>query len=302
MQKIVIGAILISVVLLGIVYKYVGGIIGDDIVNQLSMAAAVIIIAVAVGVSLKYVNQMKNDKATGKLADENWDGIGEYKNNIPAGWGLSFLGTLAWFFYYLLFGWPVNQYSQIGEYNDEVKAYNSKFEETFKNISGNHEKLKEMGESIFLVQCAPCHGISGDGMDGKAANLTHRIDKEAVLYALNKGSNIGFYEGSEMPLFDWMEAGDQEAVASYVAGGMKGNEKGATVFADNCAACHGMEGEGMEYVAPALNKFNASIVAHVLEAGKKGAIGAMPKFTVESGRLNSVQQEALGAYITSLGE
>ena len=30
------------------------------------------------------------------------------------------------------------------------------------------ETLKAMGESIFLVQCAPCHGVDGEGIGGKA--------------------------------------------------------------------------------------------------------------------------------------
>ncbi len=32
-----------------------------------------------------------------------------------------------------------------------------------------------MGQSIFLVQCAPCHGVDAEGIDGKAQDLTKRI-------------------------------------------------------------------------------------------------------------------------------
>ncbi|WP_215424888.1 cytochrome c, partial [Campylobacter jejuni] len=66
-------------------------------------------------------------------------------------------------------GYPLNSYSSIGEYNEEVKAYNTKFEEKFQNLST--EDKVAMGKKIFLVQCSACHGITGDGINGKAQNL-----------------------------------------------------------------------------------------------------------------------------------
>ena len=51
------------------------------------MLGAVAIITISVFVSLKYVNQMKNDTAKWwELAEEKWDGIGEYKNLFQQGW------------------------------------------------------------------------------------------------------------------------------------------------------------------------------------------------------------------------
>ena len=32
---------------------------------------------------------MQTDKADGKLVDENWDGIGEYQNELPNGWAVA---------------------------------------------------------------------------------------------------------------------------------------------------------------------------------------------------------------------
>jgi cytochrome c oxidase cbb3-type subunit 3 len=301
MKKIIIVSILVSLVLLAVIYSYVGDIIGDDIVNQLSLLAAVIILALTVGVGLKYVNQMKNDKASGQVTGDDWDGIQEYTNPLPMGWAVSFIGTLIFFIWYNLAGYPVWAYSQIGEYNEEVKDYNAKFENLHKNIS--NDELHAMGESIFLVNCAPCHGVTGDGMDGKAADLTSRISKESVLFVINNGSNNGFMgAGTSMPSYSWLPDQDKKDVAEFVAKGLTGNKKGSEVFATNCAMCHGADGAGMPYVAPSLKSFTPDLVKSILETGKKGAIGQMPAFKVEEMRLTETQQKAVGTYISNLNE
>ncbi len=309
MKNLVIVSVLVSLVLIGVIYSYVGDIIGDDMVNILSMLAAVIILGLTVGVGLKYVNQMKTDKASGELADENWDGIGEYKNNIPVGWGVSFIGTIIFFFWYLLSGYPVWSFSQIGQYNEEVKAYNQKFEEKHKNMG--EDELLAMGESVFLVNCAPCHGVTADGMDGKAADLTRRLSAKSVEYAIRNGSNNGLVgEGIAMPnkdgLFNMntgMPISDEEikVVANYVANGFVG-KRGAEIFAGTCSACHGPDGKGQPFVAPNIRNFTPDLVQAVLQHGKKGAIGTMPSFKVEELRLNETQQKAVGTYISNLNE
>ena len=87
-----------------------------------------------------------------------------------------------------------------------------------------------------------------------------------------------------------------DAVSAYVANGMSG--AGADVFAGTCAACHGEDGKGMEYVAPSVATFTPALVTNVLNNGKKAAIGTMPAFN----NLNAKQKEAVGAYITSLSK
>ncbi len=72
--------------------------------------------------------------------------------------------------------------------------------------------------------------------------------------------------------------------------------EGSDIFAGTCSACHGVDGNGMDFVAPSIASFNSKLVTNVLNHGKKGAIGKMPAFD----RLNAKQKEAVGAYITSL--
>jgi cytochrome c oxidase cbb3-type subunit 3 len=297
MKNIIIVSVAVSIVLIGVIYSYVGDIIGDDMVNILSMLAAILILGITVGVGIKYVNQMKNDKASGNLADENWDGIGEYKNELPNGWAVSFLGTIVWAVWYWFLGYPLWAYSQIGEYNEEVKAHNAKFEEKWQNIS--KDDLNAMGESVFLVNCAPCHGVTGDGMDGKAADLTKRLDAKAVEHAIRNGSNnhlVNEYMSMPAGLL-WNEV-DIKQVSNYVANGFTG--AGAETFATNCASCHGADGKGIPGVGANIRTFTPDLVKAVLENGKKGGIGTMPSFKVEELRLTETQQKAVGTYISNL--
>lgn len=309
MNKTVLAAIIVVIAMLGFTYVAVGGAGGmggeGDWVNKLAVLGAVVLVIVTAFVVTKYVRQMQFDKASGKLADENWDGIGEYKNELPFGWAIIFLGLTIWAIWYFLAGYPVNAYSQIGEYNEEVAAHDAKFEAQYANM--DDATLKEMGQSVFIVQCAPCHGLQADGIDGKAANLNHRLEEKSIKHVIQNGSNNQLL-GMEMPMPDrngLMNANtgalitdaEIDAVAKYVAGGMKGTE-GADVFAGTCAACHAADGKGTDMVAPSIAEFNPTLIANVLKHGKKGAIGQMPAFN----NLTDVQVKALGAYVTGLSK
>ena len=307
MNKLYLWGIIITVAMLGFTYMSVigseGGLNGD-IVNMLTIGAAVALVIITVFVVIKYVRQMQTDTATGELADESWDNIGEYKNPVPMGWAIMFLGTMVWGMWYFLVGYPVNAYSQIGEYNEDTAAHNAKFEAQYASITG--DRLVEMGESVFLAECKVCHGLSADGIDGKAANLNQRLEAKTIKHVVENGSNNHLL-GSEMPMPDrnglfnattgaLITDAEIDAVSAYVANGMSG--AGADVFAGTCSFCHGEDGMGMEYVAPSIAAFNPTLVTNVLNHGKKGVIGTMPAFD----RLNAKQKEAVGAYITSLSK
>jgi cytochrome c oxidase cbb3-type subunit 3 len=263
----------------------------SDPINLITTIGAIAIAFITVGVTTKYIGQMKSDKATGSLVGERWDDIGEYSNDLPGGWAYSFLGTLIWALWYFTLGFPVNGYSQIGEWNQETKAYNTKFEAMHKNADA--ATLKAIGESVFLVQCAPCHGVTADGLSGKAHDLTKRFSKDQVLAVIANGSNqLKFPMGAMPPMM--ATGADAEAIATFVAGGMKGTVPAS--FAA-CTACHGADGKGNGGTAPNIAEFDDTIITHVLENGKKGSIGAMPSF---KNRLTPVQQKALATYIQSL--
>src|SRR6218665_1141006 len=109
MKSMIIGGIILIIALLAGTYFAAGDAFnGDDYINSLTMLGAVAIITITVFVALKYVNQMKNDTASGDLAEEKWDGIGEYKNPLPTGWALAFTGAIIWMFWYFTVGYPIN--------------------------------------------------------------------------------------------------------------------------------------------------------------------------------------------------
>ena len=49
----------------------------------------------------------------------------------------------------MLFGYPTNSFSQIGQWNEENIAYNKKFEAKWKNPS--KETLEAIGQSTYFV-------------------------------------------------------------------------------------------------------------------------------------------------------
>jgi len=307
MNKLYLWGIIITAIMLGATYYTIfltkGGLNGD-IVNMLAIAGAISLVIITVFVVIKYVRQMQSDTAQGQLADEQWDGIGEYLNDLPMGWAVAFLLTIIWGMWYFTIGYPVNAYSQIGEYNEDTAVHNAKFESKYASITG--DRLVDMGKSVFLAECKVCHGLNADGIDGKAADLNVRIEEKTVKFAIENGSNNHLL-GSEMPMPDrnglfnsntgaLITDAEIDVVSKYVANGMKGD--GAEVFAGTCAACHGEDGKGLDYVAPSVATFSSELVTNILNYGKKGAIGKMPAFE----RLNAKQKEAVGAYVTSLSE
>jgi cytochrome c oxidase cbb3-type subunit 3 len=311
MNKLYVWGIIIAAAMLGATYATVGyqkGGLNGDIVNMLAIAGAVALVIITIFVVIKYVRQMQTDTATGELADESWDNIGEYKNPVPMGWAIIFLGTMVWGMWYFLAGYPVDAYSQIGEYNEDVAAHDAKFEKEYASIKG--DRLVDMGESVYLVECVACHGLNADGNNEvDAADLNKRISAKSVKYVINHGSsNNLLYKGSMMPdrngLFNSATGAlitDKEIdeVANYVAGGLKdANSAGAKVFANVCAACHGPDGKGMPSVAPDIATWNQKLIIDVLDNGKKGAIGTMPVMD----RLNQKQKEAIAAYVMSLSK
>lgn len=295
MKSMVIGGIILIIALMAGTFFMAGDSfqLGEDYINDLTMLAGVAIIGITVFVALKYVNQIKNDTATGELKEENWDGIGEYGNDIPSGWGLAFIGTIIWMFWYFFVGYPTNQFSQIGQYNEETLEYNAKFESKWANITS--EELVGMGQSVFLVQCAPCHGVDAEGINGKAQDLTKRISKESVLEVINNGANNfkSAYPGG-MPA-GMASGADAQEIASYVAGGLKGTAPASWAA---CSSCHGENGEGMDYVAPNIKSYSDKVMATILKDGKKSNIGTMPAFK----NLSETQVKAVANYLRSIGE
>jgi cytochrome c oxidase cbb3-type subunit 3 len=298
MNKLVVLGIVFVLALVGGTFAVLSDVGKNDYMLQLAIAGAVAIAVISTFVVIKYVRQMQTDTATGELAEESWDGIGEYKNELPFGWAIIFLACNIWAIWYFIIGYPVGAYSQIGEYNEEVATYNTEFENAHAGMT-DADKV-EMGQSIFIVQCAPCHGLKADGIDGKAANLNKRISAETVAFMVkNGGNNMKTDYPGGMPAGMLQDEAQIKAVADYVAGGFKAGHAGAEFYAmGGCNGCHGDNGEGFMGVGPNIAAFDGATVTSVLKDGKKGHIGTMPAFD----NLTEVQTKAVAAYVTSLSK
>lgn len=283
----------------------------DDSINKLSLIGAAVIILATLIVVARMFSQMKVKKGQAELTAISWDGIGEYKNPVPIGWLVVFFIAVVWAIWYFLIGYPLNSYSQIGEYNKETELHNKKFEQQFRNLSQD-DKIK-MGENLFLVQCAPCHGITGDGINGKAQNL-ELWGTEAAIEDVVRNGTKGNTPLSEMTTAKDMGLSEEDikAVVAYVAQEISALKKtknpdlvefGAMIYEEQCVACHQADGtsrvEGSEPMAGDLTKYGAAgFVGDILNIGKNGFIGSMPKF--DENILNDIQKEAVSEYVISL--
>lgn len=67
-------------------------------------------------------------------------------------------------------------------------------------------------------------------------------------------------------------------------------EKGAELFANNCANCHGADGKGLPNVAPALNS-KYFFTQRIVDAGWAGTLNDFVELTVAAGRPSKVNKQ-----------
>lgn len=281
----------------------------SDHINMMALIAAIVILFLTILVCGNLIKKMRDSKSGGELRDHKWDGIAEFSNNIPVGWVISFMVLIVWGIWYIFFGYPLNAYSQIGEYNQELKQYNVKFEEKWNSLS-NEDKVK-MGQGIFLVKCSQCHGVNAEGMDGKAQNLTHWGKVAGIVDTIKHGSAGLNYMAGEMPALE-VNPKDAELIAKYILSQLsnahvkftdmdaKSIKKGKDLYdSQTCSSCHGKDGKGENGMAVNLTEYGTpAFLKEVLTKGKTGHIGHMPSF--DYANFNDVQIEALSAFINSL--
>lgn len=273
----------------------------------ITLIGAVFILLLTLFVVLTYLKKMKHSKSDGELDSEDWDGIRKFKNDLPIGWTLSFICVIIWGLWYFFFGYPLNAYSQIGEYNKEVDLYNKNFESKWASL--DDKQLVSMGDSIFQVQCTQCHGIDKSGINGKAADLNKWGRGEHIVdVVLNGSKGLGYLAGEMLPI----PVSRDEAIdiANFVMSKISRAKihadedsvsRGEALFGTNCVACHGVDGrgvEGMDNFAPDLSTYGTyTFLQDVLRRGKDGAIGKMPSF--EYVKFNDIQEKALNSFIVS---
>lgn len=272
----------------------------------------------------------KDPQTTG----HEWDGIQEFDAPDPL-W-LRYTFYLALFFalgYWFLYpSWPSqysngilgwSEYSQLDKSLEDITKVRSQYLEEFNKLSfeqiKSDEKLYKFalagGRIAFLNNCSQCHGVGGGGNRGYP-NLTAGAwlwggKVEDIYQTLKFGIRSEHDETrqSQMAAFGKDNIIPHEDIAiltEYVINlakkGVDSDQKGKAIFLQNCASCHGSEGQGIhEFGAPALNDaiwLYGGDIESVHNSIHNGRAGVMPYWT---GKLPDYTIRQLALYVHQLG-
>jgi cytochrome c oxidase cbb3-type subunit 3 len=282
------------------------------------------------------------DPVTGRMTTgHEWNGIEELETPIPRV-VLFFLAATALFSigYWLLmpawpFGWSytkgllgIDQREVVTEQVRDAAAERAGWTTRVANASFAEIKadpalmrrVVETGRTLFEDNCAVCHGTKGKGGPGfpnlAAGSWLWGGAPEAIAETIRVGINGTAKDTrtSQMLAFgrDGVLQREQVlAVVAYVRSlsglALTATEQaslpaGKEVFAQNCVACHGPEGKGMQDLgAPDLTDTNwiyggdAQSVLNTVHGGRQGH---MPSW---EGRLSPTEIKLLALYVGTLG-
>ena len=173
------------------------------------------------------------------------------------------------------------------------------------------------GGAAFADNCAPCHGLGGAGQgfyptladDAWLWGGTLEAIEQTILYGVR--SDHPDTRFNEMPAFGAMAVLSRDEisdVAEHVLG-MSGQEhdqaaaeRGAAIFAEQCASCHGENGAGVQELgAPDLTDqiwLYGGSRDQIVQQIYAPRHGVMPAWT---GRLDPQTIKSLAVYVHGLG-
>ena len=277
------------------------------------------------------------DQPTGtEFVGHEWDGIEELNTPLPRWWLWTFYATILFSVGYVVAypAWPMIEkgtegmlgWSSRGELAKEMDAADmarQSFKEQLAAIDvvklrDNPELFQQAaagGQAAFRVNCIQCHGSGGAGNQRLGyPNLNDDAwiwggTLEDIHYTISHGIRQPVdneERQSVMPPFAGaFDSGQLNSLVDHVlslSGKAQSNPVGAQLYADNCVACHGAQGQGdTAQGAPRLNDAiwlrggtRDDIKAQVLNP----KMGAMPAW---QDRLDAPTIKMLTAYVYSLG-
>lgn len=271
----------------------------------------------------------------------SWDGIQEFDNPMPRWWLWTFYATIIWGIGYTIAypAWPLisgatpgmlqaSTRADVAAEIDRYKAANGPIEEKLvatdltaiaqdPELAGYADNA---GKAVFSTWCAQCHGSGAAGAEGKGypnlldndwlwggtiedihTTISHGIrnttDADARYSEMPKFGADGLLDATQIDqvVNHVLKISGQEADAALAA-------QGATVFAENCVACHGEDGTGdRAQGAPNLTDaiwLYGGDAASIKETVTNARFGVMPAW---SGRLSEAQVKSVAFYVHSLG-
>jgi len=285
--------------------------------------------------------KIEKDAITGtETTGHEWDGIKELNTPLPKWWLYTFYATIVFAVIYVIlypaiplgggkytkgvlgFSQRAVLDTEMAELRSERAVYMDRFvaasmEEIIEDAELQNYALAG-GRVAFADNCVPCHGAGGAGgpgyptladddwlWGGSLADIYMTL-QNGVRWADNEDTRQ-----SQMPAFAVdaiLDAEQINDVAEYVlslsnsASDAPAAERGASVFVENCAVCHGESGEGTrELGAPKLNDsiwLFGGDKETIVETISKSRGGVMPAW---GGRLDDATLKQLTIYVHSLG-
>ena len=284
---------------------------------------------------------IKKEPRQVETTGHQWDGIEELNNPLPRWWVWVFYATIVWGIGYTIAypAWPLITKATPGlmgfstRENAAVEiatwdARNAAIKERLVAVDLNAIQAdadlagfaERAGAAIFRTNCSTCHGSGAAGFEGKG--YPNLLDDDWLWGGTMEDIHLTITHGirnttdpdarySEMPKFgvdELLEPAQIGQVAEYVLA-MSGQDhdaaaaaEGATLFAENCAACHMEDGAGdPTQGAPQLNDaiwlYGGSREA-IIETITYARFGVMPNWNK---RLSEDQIRAVAFYVHGRG-
>ena len=154
----------------------------------------------------------------------------------------SFSGTLKW--------------SSHGRLDHSFARYDAKFSPLRNNILKRpiselqeNSVIMESAQRVFVQNCTACHGVDGKGQALAFPNLK---DDDWQWGGTEEAITQTLMQGRQAAMIGWQNVIGEEGVSqvkNYVKtlaskSNVGANSEGKKIFQNNCAACHGLLGEG----------------------------------------------------------
>jgi cytochrome c oxidase cbb3-type subunit III len=284
---------------------------------------------------------IKKEQRQVETTGHSWDGIEELNNPLPRWWVWVFYATIIWGIGYSIAypAWPLIKEATPGLLGAStradvaaeiaaVDAANAAIKEKLiaadLNAIGTDAELatyaENAGAAVFRTNCTTCHGSGAAGFEGKG--YPNLLDDDWLWGGTMEDIHLTVTHGirnttdadarySEMPKFGLDGILDETQIAQVAEHvlAISGQEhdaalatEGATLFADNCAACHMEDGsgdrtQGAPKLTDAIWLYGGSR-EKIVETVTKARFGVMPNWNQ---RLSEDEIRAVAYYVHSRG-